>query len=121
MVDCPATYLPAQFTNATVDPTIAVNGPFGPGPDGDSFNSTIRNGKCTKDSDHFGFDDVKTIAKCALTSFNKHVAGQFLWTAHNELEERWSYLKAYDAGWLNQTTTEEPREIEYIEELDFMQ
>jgi hypothetical protein len=24
-----------------------------------------------------------------------------MWTAHNELEERWSYVKSWDMGWIN--------------------
>jgi len=42
------------------------------------------------------------IAKCAHESFNKHVDGTFFWTAHNELDVRWDYIRAYDIGWLNQ-------------------
>ena len=105
MVDCPVTYLPSEFTNATVDPSIDINGPFGYGIDGDATNYTIRAGKCTKDSAYFSDDDVKQIAKCALESYNKHLDGHFMWTAHNELEERWDYIKAYDMGWLNQTVS----------------
>jgi len=23
-----------------------------------------------------------------------------MWTAHNEIEEKWDYIRAYDKGWL---------------------
>ena len=50
----------------------------------------------------FSADQVNTIAGCALQSWNKHLKGHFLWTAHNEIEEKWDYIPAYDLGWLNQ-------------------
>lgn len=34
-----------------------------------------------------------------------------MWTAHNEIEERWSYVKSYDMGWINQASwTQESEE-----------
>lgn len=26
-----------------------------------------------------------------------------MWTAHNEIEEKWDYVKAWDLGWINKT------------------
>lgn len=110
-VDCPVTYLPMDiFANATVDASIESNGPYGYGHDGDSSYYTIQNGKCSKDSALFSDSDVAAIAKCALQSFDAHLARTFMWTAHNEIEERWSYTKSWDAGWINPaswTTKEE--------------
>jgi len=44
---------------------------------------------------------MSSIAKCALDAFDDHVNATFMWTAHNEIEPRWDYVKAYDAGWVN--------------------
>ena len=66
-VECPVTYLPQDiFANATVDASIASNGPYGFGIDGDSSYYTIQNGNCTKDSAAFSDTEVAAIAKCAL-------------------------------------------------------
>jgi len=76
-------------------------GPYG---DPDFIDqTTIQNGKCTSDSLYFSDDEVKAIAKCALDVFDEHVNATFMWTAHNEIEPRWDYIKAYDAGWVNKT------------------
>jgi len=82
------------------DRTAATLGPFGTG---NSANVAIQNGKCSTDSDFFSQEEVQTIAKCALKSFDKHLNGTFFWTAHNEIEEKWDYVKAWDLGWLNHT------------------
>jgi hypothetical protein len=29
--------------------------------------------------------------------------GSFLWTAKNEIEAKWSYIEAWDMGWINKT------------------
>ena len=29
--------------------------------------------------------------------------GSFFWTAHNEIEEKWDYIRAWDLGWINKT------------------
>lgn len=34
-----------------------------------------------------------------------------IWTFRNELEPRWSYLEAYDAGWLKPKVDEEDKTI----------
>lgn len=81
------------------DRTSPILGPFG------TSNPTtvaIQNGKCSTDSDFFSREEVRTIAKCALESYSKHIQGSFFWTAHNEIEEKWDYIRAYDLGWINQ-------------------
>ena len=39
-----------------------------------------------------------------MASFDKYLDGSFMWTAHNELEDRWSYINSYDKGWLKKST-----------------
>lgn len=39
-----------------------------------------------------------------------------MWTAHNEIEEKWDYVKAWDLGWLNQTAVDEAPILEYIKQ-----
>ena len=39
--------------------------------------------------------------------FNANVAGHFMWTARNELEERWNYITAYDNGWIKNSPATE--------------
>jgi len=53
---------------------------------------------------------VKTIARCALKSFDRHVDGTFLWTAHNEIEEKWDYVKAWDNEWISDPHTHDETE-----------
>lgn len=43
-VDCPPTYLPKEFTNASVDATLESNGPYGLNMVGDAYGVTIHNG-----------------------------------------------------------------------------
>ena len=42
-----------------------------------------------------------------LKTFNKHVEGQFMWNFRNEMEDKWSYVNAYDKGWINQNNSDE--------------
>jgi aryl-phospho-beta-D-glucosidase BglC (GH1 family) len=94
-VDCPETYLPAEYV-VNYDKDAAMLGPIGT-----SDRSAIRYGKCARDSTWFTDDNMQTLADCTHETFEKHVAGQFLWNFRNELEIKWSYLEAYDKGWLN--------------------
>jgi hypothetical protein len=106
-VDCPKTYLDTtKFPNATVDASIGFNGPHGYGINGDATDFLIQSGKCSTDSAHFSEADVAAIAKCALDSFDKYVNVQFMWTAHNEIESRWSFKQAYEKGWINHSGSE---------------
>lgn len=89
-VDCPYSYLPDEW-KVDFDRSREINGPFGTGK---PENVTIRKGKCTIDSEYFSDDQVKAIAKCAVKSYDKYLQGSFFWTAHNELEAKWDYVKA---------------------------
>lgn len=97
-VDCPKTYLPdsvaVDFNRKTKD----YMGPFGTGKPEDV---AIKQGKCNNDSAYFTTGEVRKIAKCALQAFDRHVAATFFWTAHNEIEEKWDYIKAWDLGWID--------------------
>ena len=87
------------------------------GPYGDMRNqTTIQNGKCTSDSLHFTDADVKEIAKCALDTFDDHVNATFMWTAHNEIEPRWDYIKAHDNGWFDRSAPSEPETLTFIQD-----
>ena len=97
-VDCPKTYMPKHGTD--FDRSAAILGPFG---SGDPKLYAIQNGKCSTDSDFFSPEQVGEIAKCAMASFDKHLNGTFLWTAHNEIEEKWDYLRAWDLGWIQRS------------------
>jgi hypothetical protein len=34
-----------------------------------------------------------------------------MWTAHNEIEERWSYKLSYEKGWINPSSWSETTEF----------
>jgi len=56
---------------------------------------------CPRDATKYSTDKHLTkLGQDYLNTFNKHVHGHFFWNFRNELEPRWDYLKAYDAGWL---------------------
>jgi glucan 1,3-beta-glucosidase len=95
-VDCPVTYLP---TSVAVDfnRTAYILGPFGTG---NANDVCIQNGKCSSDSAYFSDAQVNTLAKCAYKSFDAHLGAHIMWTAHNEIEIKWDYIRAYDKGWL---------------------
>jgi hypothetical protein len=95
---------------------LAINGPFGTEK---PEEVCIQKGKCFKDSAFFSDDDVKKVAKCYLDSYDRHLGASFFWTAHNEIEERWSYKQSWDLGWLNQTRTEQ--RVPKVKELNFLQ
>ena len=99
-LECPKTYLP---DGVDFDRSAAILGPFGDSP---SVNNSIQYGKCFTDSLHMNQKEVGDLAKCATGYFEQHLNGTFLWTAHNEIEAKWDYIKAWDMGWLN--TTEVP-------------
>lgn len=94
-VTCPASYMPAPYA-ADFDRSAAMLGPIG-----ESDASTISYGQCLTDSSFFSNDDVKTLGDCSSYILNQAVAGQFMWNFRTELEPRWSYIEAYDKGWLN--------------------
>lgn len=93
-VDCPYSYMP-EDTAADFDRTAATLGPWG-----ESDRAMVKYGQCARDSTYFSDDDMKVLGDCTSYIFDDAVAGQFLWNARNELEDRWSYVNAYDKGWL---------------------
>ena len=62
---------------------------------------------CPIDSDHFSERQTHRLARSMLKTFNKHVEGQFMWNFRNEMEDKWSYINAYDKGWVNQSTSDQ--------------
>lgn len=72
---------------------------------------TIQNGTCSSDSDFFSDDEVNTIGHCALKAWDRHVDATFLWTAHNEIEAKWDYVKAWDNGWIDPSHNETDEDI----------
>lgn len=93
LVDCPYSYLPEPY-NIDFDRTASTLGPYGSSP------QTVSYGKCQTDSTYFSNEDITTLGQCALNAFDNNVQGQFLWTARNELEPKWSYIEAYNNGWI---------------------
>ena len=93
--DCPRSYMPAPY-GTDFDRSAPELGPYG---ESDIF--IIRYGQCLFDSDYFDDSAIKTLGDCTSYILNDSVDGQFLWNFRNELEPRWSYLEAYDNGWLN--------------------
>ena len=81
--------------------TKDILGPFGNAEFVEQAN--IHNGMCTSDSTFFSGAQIQTIARCALDTFDRHLAVQMIWTAHNEIEAKWDYVSAWDLGWINHT------------------
>ena len=77
--------------------------------------SGVHKGMCWTDSDHFNHTQVTQIAKCVSDTINNHFNSSFMWTAHNEIEEKWDYVKAYDLGWPNKTPVSPLPMEEYIQ------
>lgn len=47
------------------------------------------------------------IADCTVQFIDDNFDASFMWTAHNEIDFKWDYIKTYDKGWfgsLNSTT-----------------
>ena len=36
-------------------------------------------------------------------SMDKYTKAQFMWTARNEFQAKWDYMRAWDKGWINKT------------------
>ena len=111
-IPCPYSYMEnySHDFNRTKD----ILGPFGD----EQFvmQANIQNGMCTSDSTElFKFADIKTIARCALDTFDKHLAVQMIWTAHNEIEAKWDYVSAWDLGWINTTAIPENQTLGFNE------
>jgi len=104
-VECPYTYLDDQ-TGTDFDRTAPMLGPYG-----SNTLSTVQYGMCPKDSTFYDDADVMTLGQCLMYIFNDTVAGHFLWTARNELEDRWNYVTSYDKGWIKNTAYTEHAEF----------
>lgn len=96
-VQCPKPYMPEPF-GVDFDRTLETIGPFGVSPP-----NTPKYGMCTNDSDFFDDHDVQILADCTLDVFDKTMDAQFIWTFRTEIESRWSYVEAYDKGWINRS------------------
>jgi glucan 1,3-beta-glucosidase len=90
---CPYSYLPAPYA-VDFDRSAATLGPYG------DNAQTVQYGNCSSDSSYFSSDDMNTLGHCALGAFDTYVGGHFLWTFRNEIEAKWSYVQAYDNGWI---------------------
>jgi len=108
------TYLPDEV-GTDFDRTAEILGPFGSDGTGDPQDVCIQNGQCSKDSAFFNHEEIETIARCAQESFDRHLKATFLSTAHNEIEERWDYVKAWDLGWINKTRLDPEKEATILE------
>jgi hypothetical protein len=41
------------------------------------------------------------LAKCFMDIFDEYVDGQFIWASKVEIESKWSFVKAFEKGWLD--------------------
>lgn len=99
-VPCPKSYMPDDFKT---DFDREVEWPFPRGA-GIMDQVSVNKGMCWDDSLHFNHTQVQAISKCIMDEFDKHnIKVNFMWTARNEIEERWSYIGAWDAGFINLT------------------
>ena len=100
MVECPHSYLPDEFA-VDFDRTAEQLGPFASGQE-----SLIKKGMCPIDSAHWSEEQTHDLAQFVLSTFNKHVEGQFMWNFRNEMEDKWNYVTAYDKGWIKQGSSD---------------
>lgn len=49
--------------------------------------------------DLYSTDEYLRIADCLVQFIDDNFDSSFMWTAHNEIETKWDYVKAYDLGW----------------------
>lgn len=63
----------------------------------------IMGGNCTTDSGFFNHTETQKLGQCAIDSMDKYLGAHFMWTAHNEIEAKWDYIRAYDLAWINRT------------------
>jgi hypothetical protein len=93
--------LPADEFDTTFDRSSTE--PLGPYAQNKNHSVVgITNGTCWDDSELWSFEEVQQLAECTLNTFNSKIDAQFLWTARNEIEDKWSYINAWDLGWLKQ-------------------
>jgi glucan 1,3-beta-glucosidase len=117
MVKCPDPYMGPGQPNAPPDPEVSKLGPFGTG---DSFEDQ---GMCPRDKPFFNDEspdifspssssdqggsrskrerqNVLTLAKIKLHTFDQPLHGHFFWNFRTEFEPRWSLLQAAALGWI---------------------
>jgi len=94
-VECPKPYIEGEL-GVDMDRTVYMQGPFGT-----NELDVARYGMCPIDSAKFSHEDLFKMGQCVLEAYNEYVDAQIIWTFRNELEPRWSYLEAFDAGWIN--------------------
>lgn len=86
----------ASATDCTVDASIEKNGPFGIN-DWDNDQTLIESGKCwTDDLSLMNKTEYQQIANCTVEIIDKYYNASFMWTAHNQIEEKWDYMQAWD-------------------------
>lgn len=96
LVECPKPYLDADLA-PDFDRDAYVLGPFGSGTD----LGAIHQGMCYNDSDYFSDAQVMQLSKCMMDLFAEYVDGQFIWASKVEIESKWSFVKAFEKGWLD--------------------
>lgn len=100
-VSCPKTYLP-DSVGTDFDRTAAMISPWG-----EHDRYMVQHGLCTNDSAFFSDEEVKYLSTCMFKAFDKYTDANFIWTARNEIESKWSYIWAYDKGWMKTRKTKE--------------
>lgn len=104
-VECPKAYYQcpegAPQSDCQVDPSIDKNGPFGT----NKWNSNqtyIEKGMCWTDNmDLMSDDEYLRLADCTVQFIDDNFDASFMWTAHNEIDFKWDYIRTYDEGWFN--------------------
>ena len=55
---------------------------------------------------YYNSTDMAYLGHCVMTAFKEHINGSFFASVHNEMHDRWDYLRAYRLGWLNTTVVD---------------
>ena len=103
-VECPKSYLPEDEFDTSFDRNSSEH--LGPMFQGDISWVGIKSGQCWDDSDWFSGRQVGKIAQCTMDTFNDHSDSYFMWTARNEIEDKWSFINAFDKGWIDYQPSE---------------
>jgi len=53
----------------------------------------------TDNNTTFNAQGLQQIADCTVETIDKYYNASFMWTARNQIEEKWDYMRAYDLGW----------------------
>lgn len=99
-LDCPQAYYVcpegAPASDCQVDASVAKYGPEGVNA-WNNDQTLIENGKCwTDDLAFYNKTEYQHIANCTVEMIDKYYNASFMWTAHNQLEEKWDYIRAWD-------------------------